>query len=291
MSECKLENALLSLEVRKKGAELVSLFNRAEQIEYIWGGNPAFWARHSPVLFPIVGALKNDTYYIGQTPYQLGRHGFARDRDFSLTGESPSELIFSLTDDDATFARFPFRFRFDIIYHLAERGLNVTYRVKNTGNEKMYFSVGGHPAFRVPFLPDTQYMDYYLEFEKEEYVNRWPISEAGLIESQSETLLEHESRLSLSKELFYRDALVLKDLQSEAVSLRCRGREEKFTVRFSGFPYLGIWAARDADFVCIEPWCGIADAVDSDQQLMHKEGINQLAPQQLFERRWDFVAG
>lgn len=291
MSEYKLENALLSMKVREKGAELVSLFNKATQIEYIWGGDPAFWARHSPVLFPVVGALKKDTYYINQAPYHLSRHGFARDKDFSLRSESPSELVFTLKDDEETFARFPFRFQFDIIYGLAERQLKVTYRVRNAGNEEMYFSVGGHPAFKVPFLPGTNYADYYLEFEKAEHANRWPISKEGLIESQSETLLENTTRLPLSRDLFYRDALVFKDLQSEAVSLRCTGTEEKFTLRFRDFPYLGIWAARDADFVCIEPWCGIADSVDSDQQLMHKEGINQLHPQQIFERSWDFVAG
>lgn len=291
MSEHKLENAFLSMKIREKGAELVSLFNKMKQIEYIWGGNPAFWARHSPVLFPIIGAVKNDTYYIEQVSYHLSRHGFARDRDFFLSSESPSELIFTLKDDEKTFARFPFGFRFDIIYSLSDRQLKVTYRVKNTGNEKMYFSVGGHPAFNVPFLAGTNYTDYYLEFEKTERSNRWPISKEGLIESQSEPLLENTARLPLSKNLFYRDALVFKDLQSEAVSLCCKGTEEKFTIRFHGFPYLGIWAARDADFVCIEPWCGIADPVSGDQQLMHKEGINELLPQQVFERSWDFVAG
>lgn len=283
-----IENEYLKIEIHPKGAELQSIYNKHLFLEYLWSGDPAFWGKRSPVLFPIVGALKNDTYYYENKPYQLPRHGFARDMEFRVTDQTAASITFTLVRTDDTFQKYPFQFRFDIIYSIEASQLQVTYRIVNKGdvNQQLYFSVGGHPAFRLPLLTGTTYSDYDLVFEKPETAPRWPISPGGLIGDQPVPLLENTQRLPLSKDLFYSDAIVLKGLKSGKLKLEFRNAFEVFEFDFTGFPYLGLWAAKDADFICIEPWCGIADSIHSSQQLTEKEGILSLDPSDQFERTW-----
>jgi len=281
-----IENDILKVSIKTKGAELDSIYNKETNLEYMWGGDPAFWGKKSPVLFPVVGTLKNDIYYYNHKEYSLSRHGFAREMDFMVTAQTSSSAQFTLQSNEITFSKYPFSFRFDVIYSLKADKLLVNYKITNTGNDRLYFSVGGHPAFKVPLVNDTVYNDYYLEFNKLETTGRWPISKDGLIESSPAPLLNNKNRLSLSKELFYNDALVFKNLVSDKISLRSEKITNGLEFDFAGFPYLGIWAAKNADFVCIEPWCGIADSVTSDQQIVDKEGINKLAVKEIFERSW-----
>lgn len=283
-----IENEYLKIEIHSKGAELQSIYNKKLSLEYMWSGDPAVWGKKSPVLFPIVGTLKNDTYYFENKAYQLSRHGFARDMDFTVTDQTASSITFTLARNQATFEKYPFQFRFDIIYSIKNNQLQVTYRVVNKGeiSQKLYFSVGGHPAFKLPLLPGSVYSDYYLEFNKTENTGRWLISKEGLIETGNTPLLNNTQRLPLTKELFYSDAIVLKQLRSNKVKLVSGTTGELFEFDFTGFPYLGIWAAKEADFICIEPWCGIADSVTTNQQLIEKEGINVLDSTDQFERSW-----
>jgi galactose mutarotase-like enzyme len=281
-----IEDGSIKVSIHNKGAELQSLYNKANRTEYMWNGDPAFWGKHSPVLFPIVGTLKNDTYYYKNKTYTLFRHGFARDKEFMVSGISSNAVTFTLTSDDTTLVVFPFPFQFDVAYLLQNNSLKVTYRVKNTGSSIMYFSVGGHPAFRVPLAYENRYDDYILEFNETEDAPRWLISPEGLIEKKTVPLLSHTEQLTLTKELFYQDAIVLKQLKSNMVRLFSETSDPGLLFDFSGFPYLGIWAAKNADFVCIEPWCGLADTIDSNQQLSEKEGINSLEAGESFERSW-----
>ncbi len=281
-----IENQQLKISIHPKGAELQSIFHKDHQTEYMWNGDPAFWGKHSPLLFPIVGTLKDNTYYYGDKPYHLSRHGFARDREFLVETQGPDTLTFLLSSDDATLAVFPFAFELRVIYRLTAGGLTVTYRVSNPAQATLYFSVGGHPAFAVPIAAGTGYTDYHLEFDSEEDAPRWPISKDGLIEREPQPMLAHTKTLPLTKELFARDALVFKHLRSTSVSLRSAKTKRGLRLEFPGFPFLGIWAAPGADFVCIEPWCGIADPVDSNQQWTGKEGINRLDAGGIFERTW-----
>ena len=222
----------------------------------------------------------------------MGRHGFARDMEFEVTNQNASAITFTLIRNNVTLEKYPFQFKFDIIYSIKDKKLQVAYRVVNKGdiNQKLYFSVGGHPAFKLPVLPGTDYTDYWLEFNKKENAGRWPISAEGLIKEQPIPLMTDTHRLPLVKELFYTDAIVLKKLNSTSVKLASSQYGEIFDFDFTGFPYLGIWAAKGADFVCIEPWCGIADSVNSNQQLIEKEGINVLDSTDQFERSWTFTA-
>ena len=281
-----IEDQQLRINIHPKGAELQSIFHKGLQTEYMWSGDPAFWGKHSPLLFPIVGTLKDNTYYFADKAYHLSRHGFARDREFAVESQSPDSITFLLRSDEATRAIFPFEFELRVVYRLLPEGLTTTYRINNPGQTPICFSVGGHPAFRVPLAPGTAYTDYYLEFDKQEDAPRWPISKDGLIEREPQALLVDANRVPLTKELFAKDALVLKGLRSSGISLRSARTERGLRMDFPGFPFLGIWAAPGADFVCIEPWCGIADSVDTNQQWTTKEGINRLETGGTFERTW-----
>lgn len=281
-----IQNDLLSVTINERGAELDSIFHKENNLEYLWNADPAFWAKKSPVLFPIVGTLKDNSYLHGGKLYHLSRHGFARESTFAVSAVSRGAISFSLTANQQTLESFPFDFTFTITYSVESSRLSVKYEVTNNGHVPMYFSVGGHPAFKVPLVPGTVYTDYYLEFTHQEHAGRWPISSHGLIERESTPLLDHTRRLPLDKKLFYEDALVFKHLNSEGLSIKSDKTSHGLTLDCKGFPYLGIWAAKDADFVCIEPWYGIADSVDSNQQLADKEGINKLEAGLQFTATW-----
>ena len=281
-----IQNDLLQILVQAKGAELNSIYHQQFQMEYLWNADPAFWAKKSPVLFPIVGTLKNNQYnYQGKT-YRMNRHGFARDKTFSVTQQTAESITLSISSDAVTLEVFPFEFNFSITYTLIRDQLSVTYTVVNTGNEEMYFSVGGHPAFKLPITAGTAYTDYELEFNKPETAGRWPISSDGLIEKKSNPLLQNTQILPLSKSLFNHDAIVLKHLQSNEVRLLSSATQHGLQFTFHDFPYLGLWAAPGADFLCIEPWCGIADSVDATGEWPGKEGLIQLQAGNTFEATW-----
>ena len=276
-------NDQLSIEVADKGAELQSIYHQQHNLEYLWSGDPAFWAKKSPILFPIVGGLKNNTYRYKGKEYKLSRHGFARDSEFELANETNDSITFSLKSDKQTKLVYPFDFVFSVKYALQQSKVQVTFIVENTGLENLLFSVGAHPAFAVPLVPQTQYEDYYLQFNKTEDAGRWPLSTEGLIETTPLSILKNENHLPLQKQLFYKDALVFKHLQSDEISILSDKTSHGVKVTFPGFPFVGVWAANNADFVCIEPWCGIADSVDASGNLEDKEGINTLAPEGRFK--------
>ncbi|OLY94089.1 Galactose mutarotase [Cnuella takakiae] len=272
-----LENEILLVNIVAKGAELTRIYHKQHQLEYLWDARPEVWGKHSPVLFPIVGTLKENTFFYEGQAYQLSRHGFARDREFEVSDQSANSIRFTLRNDETTAAVFPFAFVFSLTYKLEGNRLAVSYQVSNPDTTKpLYFSVGAHPAFRLPLEPGLAYEDYRLVFNKAEHAGRWPITQDGLIDTTPQALLENTSELPLHKELFAKDALVLKHLQSDSVTLRTEKSERGLQFDFPGFPFLGLWAAPGADFLCIEPWCGIADSVTHNQQWTQKEGIIHL---------------
>jgi galactose mutarotase-like enzyme len=281
-----LENEHLKVQLEALGAELQSIVSKPDGLERMWNGDPAFWPKHSPLLFPVIGTLKNNQYRYKNKYYTLPRHGFAREKLFSTVQEGKNSIQFSLISDEETRLNYPFDFELRVIYSLKQNDLIVRYEVNNTAKEEMYFSVGGHPAFKLPFVEGTAYEDYYLEFNEEETKPRWPISKEGLIESVPVPLLTATDKLPLSKALFAKDALVLKFPTSSIVSLKSDKTDHGLDFNFTGFPYLGLWAFPNADFICIEPWCGIADCIDTDQELTQKEGIETLAPGKQFSRSW-----
>jgi galactose mutarotase-like enzyme len=280
-----LENQNLRAVIAPKGAELQSLVNKQTGIEYMWSGDVKYWGKHSPVLFPIVGGLKNDTYYFNDKEYKLPRHGFARDKTFTAEKISDTEAVFILTQTEETLKVYPFEFTFKLQYKLNGNTLTCTYEVYNDGIAGLLFSVGAHPAFAVPLTNDTDYSDYYLQFNATETLHRWKLQD-GLISATAELLPAANNKLPLAKELFYEDAIVLKNVQSNVITLGSNKHNHGLHFSFNDFPFFGIWAAKDAPFVCLEPWCGIADSVNHNQQLENKEGINTLPENTSWQRSW-----
>jgi galactose mutarotase-like enzyme len=148
------------------------------------------------------------------------------------------------------------------------------------------FSIGGHPAFKCPIENGLTYEDYCLEFDENEDLERWPLNTEGLVLNEPLEISKNTNTILLNKELFYEDALVFKHLKSNGVTLKSKNSSKQLKFEFKNFPYLGIWAAKNADFVCIEPWCGIADSADTTQNLEEKEGINHLNTGHVFERNF-----
>ena len=280
-----LENENIKVAISPKGAELQSIHGKTTDFEYLWKGDPQYWGKFSPVLFPIVGALKDNKYIFGNQEYELPRHGFARDHEFDFEQISNEEVLFTLSQTADTLKVYPFEFKLGLRYQIAGTKVSCNYEVYNPGLEALLFSVGGHPAFAAPLTAGSVYEDYYLEFNKDESITYHKI-EDNLIADETASLVLDDSKLVLKHELFYNDALVIKELKSDSISLKNKRNQHGLTFNFENFPYFGIWAARDADFICLEPWCGIADSVNHNQQLRDKEGIISLSPGLDWKRSW-----
>ena len=280
-----LQNEILTAVIANKGAELQKLVNRRSGINYMWSGDVTYWGKYSPVLFPIVGGLKDDTYYYKDKIYTLPRHGFAREKEFTSQQLNSTEVVFTLTHDEQTLAAYPFAFILKLRYQLNNNWLACTYEVYNPGNDVLLFSIGAHPAFAVPLTAGSAYQDHYLEFNKAEPLQQWKIKK-GLIDTHTELLQTDNGRLIMQHELFYEDAIVLKGLQSNCISLACSKHDHGLNFYFNDFGFFGIWASRNAPFVCLEPWCGIGDHVNHNQLLTDKEGINLLGSGETFSRTW-----
>lgn len=278
-----LENDLIRIEVRDLGAELISLFDKKNKIEHMWQADSAFWGWHAPVLFPVVGRCLNDQIQIDGRAYSMEKHGFARKSDFRLVEQLPDLLHFALSPSEKTLAIYPYDFDFHIFYEIKGNYLIQTFEVDNKGKETMYFQLGGHPAFAVPFLPGEKYEDYYIEFEKDTKLDREYINEDGFFNGATDKVLSESNRLPLQKDMFGNDAIIFKDLNSRKVTIRSDSHAHSLTVEFPAFNYLGLWAKVNAPYVCIEPWLGCADTAGKPTAFRDKEGILSLAPDDKFQ--------
>jgi galactose mutarotase-like enzyme len=281
-----IENENIRASINPFGAELVSLLKLDGKTEYMWDANPAFWGKTSPVLFPIVGGLKNDTYFYDGNEYKLPRHGFARTMLFEVESQNSFSAVFLLKNSIETEKVYPFAFELRLIYTLYGNELELKYQITNPDAKVLLFSIGGHPAFKCPIENGLTYEDYCLEFDENEDLERWPLNTEGLVLNEPLEISKNTNTILLNKELFYEDALVFKHLKSNGVTLKSKNSSKQLKFEFKNFPYLGIWAAKNADFVCIEPWCGIADSADTTQNLEEKEGINHLNTGHVFERNF-----
>ncbi|MBB2146741.1 aldose 1-epimerase family protein [Pedobacter sp. LMG 31464] len=280
-----IENEHIKVSFAAKGAELQSILGTNSLTEYMWSGDANYWGKFSPVLFPIVGALKDNTYQFEDKSYQLSRHGFARDMEFEYHHINEQEILFTLTHSDETLKVYPFEFKLSLRYKLSGASLSCTYEVTNPAEKELLFSIGGHPAFAVPLNKQGTYTDYFLSFNNDIELTYYHIVD-NLISDKKSVLKLDEGKLTLQHNLFYDDALVIKNLKSDSISILNTKNYNGLAFNFKDFPYFGIWAAKDADFVCLEPWCGIADGINHNQQLKDKEGIVTLAAKQEWKRTW-----
>ena len=278
-----LENDYLRIAIQVKGAELTSIFHKPSGIEHLWQADPTVWGWHAPNLFPVVGGCLNNQLLIDGKTYPIERHGFARQSLFETTESLKTRAVFSLRSSDETRLHFPYAFEFQILYELVGPRLTVTYRVVNEDEQTVFFAIGAHPAFAVPFNANETYEDYYIEFEQAEPLVTHMLSTAGYFTGETKPVPTESNHLPLTKHLFDQDALVFKNLASRRVTLRSDRHNHAVTVEYPAFPYLGLWAKSGAPFVCIEPWLGCADSEGQLKPIQQKEAIQQVEEGKVFE--------
>lgn len=285
----ELKNAYLTVQINEAGAELSSV-KSADGIEYMWQADPKFWGRHAPVLFPIVGRLKDDQFTVAGQAYHMGQHGFARDHDFTVVKQTTTSATLELTDTAATREVYPYAFRLRLIYTLTDHELTVAYDVHNPANQELLFSIGGHPAFNVPLAdPAGTLANYQLTVAPKKVYPHIPLK-APLNDADNATDFDLTKPLPLTRELFKDDAIILDlDHQETTLMLSSDLDDHGVAMTIEDAPYVGTWSPypAEAPFVCLEPWWGIADNVATDGQLSHKMGINRLAANETFNAQYE----
>lgn len=278
-----LENEEIRIKVNSHGAELRSLTDVKNEREYMWYGDSEYWGRVSPVLFPIVGACRNQEYrYRGET-YRLPQHGFARDMDFMMTEQSGEEIWFCLTDKENTWENYPFAFSLEIGYRLEKRAVRVMWRVINPSEEAMYFSIGAHPAFNAPVRkPDKT--TCYIGFEGINKLKARKIKDGLAASVFTDIELTPEGLLAVTEEIFAEDALIVENKQTSRVRLLDEKKEPYLTIAFDA-PLFGLWTppGKNAPFICIEPWYGRCDKDDFTGSMEEREWGNTLSAGGTFE--------
>ncbi|WP_299247328.1 aldose 1-epimerase family protein [uncultured Lacinutrix sp.] len=284
----ELSNSILKIKVKPVGAELCEISSVKNNTQFMWDANPDVWGSFAPNLFPIIGALKDETYFYNGIKYSMPKHGFVRhSEDIKLIKETKNSLSFSLTYNEDLLKIYPFKFEYIITYTLNNNTLNINYTVKNKDNRTIYFSVGGHPAFKCPLYNEENYTDYNLVFETEETSKTHLLNmQTGLVKNETKPVFNTKNSIQLKPDLFKNDALIFKDLKSRKVALVNDLRGEILNITFKGFNYLGLWAKPNASYVCIEPWLGIADQENASQNITEKEGIIKLPENETFSANY-----
>ncbi|MCH4278746.1 aldose 1-epimerase family protein [Mediterraneibacter sp. NSJ-151] len=286
----KLENEFLCVEIAEMGAEVTRIYDKTEDNEILWEGNPVYWKRHSPVLFPNVGKTYKNRVLINGTQYPTSQHGFARDNVFTCIEAANEKASFMFRSSEETKEVYPFDFELHINYKLNKKELTVEWQVKNCGDETMYFTIGGHPAFRFA-KPEETKADYVLKVpgkEKLEYV-LIDISCGCANVDEVHTLQLSEETYPLSDKLFAKDALVVDNGQIEEAWLCHKDGTPYVGVRSAGFPNYGIWSVEGAPFVCLEPWMGRCDNVGFNAELSEKPNVNKVEAGEKFIKDYTIV--
>lgn len=276
MDMITITNNKITASFKKLGAELISLIDKDGK-EFMWHGDPNHWGKHSPILFPIVGTLKNNTFKYEGVNYSLPRHGFAREMIFAIIEQNDDSIIFSLKSNDATQQKYPFSFELQLSYQLIDATLVLGYKVINNSAVELPFSIGGHPAFSLP----KSFENYSLKFDSSNTLT-YHLLDDGLISTATQSMQLSNNELALKYSLFENDALVFKKIPSKSVTV-LDGSLPILKVSYDNFPDLGIWTPVNAPFICIEPWFGYSDTPYNSGNILEKEGIQLVKPKSFFE--------
>jgi len=253
------------------GAELQSLLNTADQDEYIWQGDPAVWSGRAPILFPIIGRLKNGIIHYDGQAYALPMHGLVKQSVFECIEQSADRLVLSLRADEETLTLYPRDFELQVHFQLSDNALAIAYTVINHDSKSMLFTLGSHPAFRLS-LNHARLSDYIIEFSEPETLDRYTLLD-GLMPLAGEPYLDNSRLLSLNDSIFDDDALIFKNISSKSIAILHREHGKRVSVDTGGAPHLGIWAKPGAAYVCIEPWHGFDDPVNASGHIEDKPGM------------------
>lgn len=265
MAERLIKNDCLTVEISTLGAELHSVKNK-DGMEFIWQRNPDFWKNCAPVLFPICGGLKDDKFTYDGREYTLEKHGFVRFEEFEVEKALDSEIVFLLKSCERFKKSYPFDFELRVKFTLDKNTLNVTYSVTNPSDKTMYYSVGAHEAYCCPGGIEN----YSVELEKRENLDTYVV-DGNLLEHKTVRVLENDTHFPLSYKYFDNDLLLFKHLKSSSVTLK--GADRSIKLDFDDMDYFVLWTVPGAEYICLEPWCGVPDSVDSDGDIAKKEGI------------------
>ena len=275
-----VRNDHLQVVVAPHGAEIQSIKDFRTQTEYLWQGDPRYWADRSPLLFPIIGRIRNGVYsYEGKTYSMEMPHGFLQSRDFQPTSIAADRIALQTTSTPETLLQYPFAFRFTVEYRLVGASLEFLFQIENKDERPtMPFSLGTHPGFRVPLADDEKFEDYRLMFEHEEHPQRVELDGVFLARKASAFTLQSNRFLPLCHRLFDHEAIILGEIQKKSVSLIDPAGTVRWTLHFDDFDYLTLWQPADAPFVCLECWNGLPDPAESEtNELARKPGGKTLA--------------
>lgn len=274
-----LQSDALTVQIDTLGAQLTSVRTR-DGVELLWQADPAVWGRHAPLLFPIIGRLRDGKYTVGGKEYAISQHGFARDKEFSILEQSSRSVTFQLEDDGETRTVYPFSFQLQIQYILEDGSLTKRHTVLNRSEQTMYYEIGGHDGFRTTLLPGETMEDYYIEFPGQHEIIPFGMDERNFLTRSSQPYALEENRLPLPPQVFGLDTIVLEQLPVHQVTLANRKNSHRLTLEFDEFPYLGIWTKPSdtpTHYICIEPWTTLPECAFTDSALEHKPGIRALA--------------
>ena len=269
---------MLKIQTKKLGAELTSVqYNGKEMLfqgaKVLDSNGNIYWKRQAPILFPIVGQLKNSQTQIEGETYEMSQHGFARDMDFEEISKTENKHHYMLKYNEGTLKKYPYKFELHVIYEIIGDTLTVTYKVKNIDDKIIYFGLGGHPAFNC----DYSNGEYEIVFSENEDKIEFLKLKNGLIDTEKAQNILQDNKIYLKEDTFDNDAVIMKNLKSNKVVLQNHETNQKILeLDFTGFPYLALWSKKGAPFVCIEPWQNTADKIDSVQIYKDKENIIEL---------------
>ncbi len=265
------------IKVSEKGAELKSF--ECDNKEYIWYSDPKFWGRSAPFLFPVVGSTKGKKTKIKGKEYPLSQHGFLRDQEFKLVEKGENYCVLENTYSEETLKLYPFSYKAQIEYQLQEKSLETIIKITNLGEENMYFNIGGHPAFNCPIDENEKFEDYHIEFETIENISSPKVCEGGLLDFTCPVYVKDNIKeIALNKDIFKIDTILITNIKSKKVKLLNKNNQG-IEFSYPGFTTLAIWTPQnEAPFICLEPWFGYNDKIDTDGNYESKADLIYLAP-------------
>ena len=277
-----LKNEYLTVEIEDKGAQLAAITAK-DGTQYLWQGNPDIWPRRAPLLFPILGRLKDSQYTLGEDVYTIPTHGFCRDALFAVEQHSDTCVSFHLSDSEQTREVYPFAFALTVTYTLEDNRLIKAHKVENHSQQEMYFEVGGHDGFRAPLVQGEKMDDYAIRIPGLDAIQPYAMNEEMMLVPKNIIIPLQNGRIPLKPYIYGLDTIILDQLpQSKAILVDGQDRP-RVTLEFADFPYLGIWTQKkdyDTNYVCIEPWTTLPDGTFVGRGLKDKAGIRTLAPGQ-----------
>lgn len=279
-----LENEFLSVSISEQGAELNSVLYKPNHSEQIWCADPAFWGRHAPLLFPVIGRLRNQQYTLNDKLYSISRHGFARDKQFIVQNVSSDTVELVLQSDTETRKSYPWDFTLTVRYVLKGHTLKREFIISNHSDTPMYYELGGHDAYQLD-LSSAALTDYYVEFEGiSDEIQTIGMDADGLLTREHHPITLDHGRWYLGPNAFPQDTLIFDQLPVRRCTLGCTKHPNKITVDFEDFEFFALWSqyklGKDTPFLCLEPWSALPECNYLGQALEEKIGIRKIAPNQ-----------